>query len=777
MPSNFERKARRKHQTRLTFEPVDQSSSPANMSNTEVRVEIPSKRQRPTPVSSFVGAIDSESEDMLSSAVRNDFSDQDSGITKEIQKLPFKPLPTPAKSSQLPAKLDTSLDELDGSEYEPKSKTRQTRSSYIPSVDSSKKKHRRHTMGLDGTYSSSDGSEPEETLYTPSKKKARTTPMKRIPSKGKAIIIDSDSEDETAITLPTRSTRSSGKKQRHITLDDTSEDEIVKSNTRSSQRRQSSFRNNEALRSSPTVASSSRLRGKKTTVQNRSDSEEDYQRSSPPKRLARLTIPDEEDEDEDDVVLFSPRKQRQQPVIETEEDDDDIRLPSPRKRNPRARVETVEDDSQPVISPLKRGRQAAESDSDTVLSPTKRPRNSGREIEFSSDSDLPSPKTMAANLKRKSKSKTPPRFTRQQKTVRRHRTEKEKTMELMKRRRAGENIDQVTDSSESDEEEEDEDDELQQLSEFDDEESSPEIPAKPTKAAKRKAQPQNSDGEVDTDDFITEDEDGPIGVPDMSLIPLEFTSAAHKPIKEHFKDVVEWMVHNKVNPGFEWKDPVYETAFRKVDAEAGGFADSKFVSTQWTAAFTRAVYARPILELRKLNPGEGIDVLGEAKCEACNHRKHVPTWSIQFKGKAYSKVTLEEIDQESSDDDSDDSNSDSSDSDKASVDEKGQKLLSEDKTWFAGAVCKQNAEHAHTLIHWKWHLNDWVVSRLEEEGECTPAKLAERDKMNAKQRHKYANKIVDRWQAQDIIKTLYKDFKTQKDTARELREQKRGGWK
>jgi hypothetical protein len=112
MPSNFERKARRKHQTRLTFEPVDQSSSPANMSHTEVRVEIPSKRQRPTPVSSFVGAIDSESEDMLSSAVRNDFSDQDSGITKEIQKLPFKPLPTPAKSSQLPAKLDTSLGTL-----------------------------------------------------------------------------------------------------------------------------------------------------------------------------------------------------------------------------------------------------------------------------------------------------------------------------------------------------------------------------------------------------------------------------------------------------------------------------------------------------------------------------------------------------------------------------------------------------------------------------------------------------------------------------------------
>jgi hypothetical protein len=93
------------------------------------------------------------------------------------------------------------------------------------------------------------------------------------------------------------------------------------------------------------------------------------------------------------------------------------------------------------------------------------------------------------------------------------------------------------------------------------------------------------------------------------------------------------------------------------------------------------------------------------------------------------------------------------------------------------SVCKFNAEQAHTLIHWKWHLNDWVVSRLEDEGECTPEKLAERDKMKAKQRHKYANHIVDRWQAQGIIKTLYKDFKSQKDTARELVAQKRGGWK
>jgi hypothetical protein len=49
--------------------------------------------------------------------------------------------------------------------------------------------------------------------------------------------------------------------------------------------------------------------------------------------------------------------------------------------------------------------------------------------------------------------------------------------------------------------------------------------------------------------------------------------------------------------------------------------------------------------------------------------------------------------------------------------------------------------------------------------------------MNAKQRCKYANKIVDRWETEGQVKTLYRDFKSQKDTARELQARARGGWK
>lgn len=120
------------------------------------------------------------------------------------------------------------------------------------------------------------------------------------------------------------------------------------------------------------------------------------------------------------------------------------------------------------------------------------------------------------------------------------------------------------------------------------------------------------------------------------------------------------------------------------DAAYLGFAKSKFVSTQWTAEFTRAVYARPIILISKLAPGEGISALGEAKCEPCNHRNHHPSYALQFTGKPYHKATLEEIDSDSDDPDEEDEDEDGSDSDRASVNSQGMALCSVDKIWMSG---------------------------------------------------------------------------------------------
>ena len=183
----------------------------------------------------------------------------------------------------------------------------------------------------------------------------------------------------------------------------------------------------------------------------------------------------------------------------------------------------------------------------------------------------------------------------------------------------------------------------------------------------------------DDSDFVVEDDEDPLGVPLGLLdIPLKFRHAAHKPMKEHFKDAIEWMVHRKINPAFSRSDEMYLQAFSKLDDEYQGYAKSKFVSSQWTAEFTRAIYARPILIERPCGPGEGYTIDGLPKCDVCNHRKHFPKFAIHFEGKAYHKSTLEEVERQ----DEEDEDSDSDDT--LSVNSNGHSLPAEDKEWFSG---------------------------------------------------------------------------------------------
>lgn len=744
------------------------------MSPAHVRYEPVGKRS--TPASSLQQAANDEEDSddaVLGSAARQKASLKvnvmtGSGKKKNVAKTLFKTLPTPAKSSQ--AGRDHSAETLQNnssSETDIQLPRSIRRSSGFLSAEKKKP-----MTGFDGAVSS-DESVAEKAQFTPSK-------MKRGPNRGagkksknpEVITLDSNSEPEVYLPKPTRS---------HFQV----------SNGQSSKR---------ATRSIPTktTAPKSARRSKPVEL-----SEDEIQlpvltngRGKPqpksparPQRQQKPAFVDIDSEvDDDDPIISSPKRSQRplhKPSRDSESEDDIRSSPVKRRRQIKAaQYDEDEENDEPVISPLKRGRQVVEPDDseDIVASPLKRRRP---DVRPQSDSDdLPSLTELSkrkGNEKGKGKERAgapieppeTPMRTRQAK-ARRHRTAKEKTMELLKRRRAGENIEELT---ESESDEDDDDDDFQKLVEFDDEEGSPEQPKKSSKSKSkvRRQRGDSSDEEAGESDFVTDDADGPLGVPDYAqLMPLEFTQAAHKPLKEHFRDVVEWMVQNKLNPGFTWNDPVYNQAFQKLDNEYLGFADSKFVSTQWTAEFNRAVYARPTILITKLAPGEGINILGEAKCEPCNHRNHHPSFAIQFTGKAYHKATLEEID---SDDEDEEDDEDESDHDKASVNSKGQRLPPMDKIWMSGSVCKQNAEQAHTLIHWRWHLNDWVVGNLEEQGYLRPSKLAAREKLTTNKRMKLANTVVDAWEADKTIKNLYHDFKAQLETARELKAQARGGWK
>jgi hypothetical protein len=215
---------------------------------------------------------------------------------------------------------------------------------------------------------------------------------------------------------------------------------------------------------------------------------------------------------------------------------------------------------------------------------------------------------------------------------------------------------------------------------------------------------------------------------------------------------------------FPQNDPVYEQAFRKLDDEVHGYASSKFSSSAWTPDFTRALWARPLfLE----QPIEGIQ-FADQKCQACNRSGHQPKWQIQFSGPAYYKKDLEEIDQGHSDHQNDSEDGDESDNE--SVNSKGHPIPKEDTVWLVGRFCKANAETAHSLIHWKHALNEWVLETLKTEGHLAPNKLAERDGWKTRRKSDYANGIVDQWEKEGQIKGLYREFKTNLEQARDKKQ-------
>lgn len=391
------------------------------------------------------------------------------------------------------------------------------------------------------------------------------------------------------------------------------------------------------------------------------------------------------DDSDSDAEISNSIQKTLKPHNPTQLDDDSTGSTSlsPSKRLTRVSVSESDDDNEPITSPLKRQRNIAHYALET--SPAKRSRTISTGMEDEDDSDFPSilnatrARTKASQQSRK-KSKglagkdTPTRLTRQQVTTRRHRTEKEKKLELLRRRRAGEKIDQLTDSESSEEERAalyDSQDDHEYLTDFPDEPEDERI--KKTEEPRPKMAHRPADDEsADEDDekFIVEDDDELLGVPTTGLhdIPLEFTHAAHKPLKEHFRDAVEWMVHLKMNPGFNREDPIYTNAFKKLDDEVAGYARSKFVSSAWGEDFSRAIKARPTIQVAELPSADHLH-----KCSACNRSGHPSSFIITLSGAPYHMETLEEVEQD--EDESDGG---------VTVNSQDQELVSEDREWYVG---------------------------------------------------------------------------------------------
>ncbi|KAF2104005.1 hypothetical protein NA57DRAFT_50857 [Rhizodiscina lignyota] len=260
----------------------------------------------------------------------------------------------------------------------------------------------------------------------------------------------------------------------------------------------------------------------------------------------------------------------------------------------------------------------------------------------------------------------------------------------------------------------------------------------------------------DDEGFVVEDEDEPIGVPTDLALPLQFSHLSRAKGKDLFKYAIEWMVQKKINPAFAITDEVYDLAFRKLNDEAKGLAGSKFVSAAWKLEFTRSLNSRPEIVIHHTG-ADGIN-----HCEACGRRGHPATYEITFHGNPYNRETLEDVENE------DDSDADD-DEERETYDHIGNVIPPPSTVYHVGQFCMRNAQTGHTLHHWKFHLYEWVVKYLQGSGHLTPEKIVERDSWNTKKRRQYANGVTDEMEQIGEIKSLYQNFRSEIEVAREAR--------
>lgn len=249
------------------------------------------------------------------------------------------------------------------------------------------------------------------------------------------------------------------------------------------------------------------------------------------------------------------------------------------------------------------------------------------------------------------------------------RSSRQKQLELLRRRRAGEKVenDNIVSAEEDDEEAR-----PSKYSEINNTFGTGYFDAPDSSSSEAAASIVAPDEDLDADDSSFVEDDGELGVP--VNVPFEFSRHRTKHTRDCFRDVIEWMVHSKLNPAFPRNDDLYRFAFTKVSDEVVGRAGSQLMSSVWNADFLNTLRARPHLSVTGYPTDEC------RTCDACNRSGHPASSDLKFSGKPYSDETLEPLDESDSDSDS----SGGSSSNGADRDREGRTLPSEDKHYYLG---------------------------------------------------------------------------------------------
>ncbi|KAJ5351393.1 hypothetical protein N7452_000367 [Penicillium brevicompactum] len=456
--------------------------------------------------------------------------------------------------------------------------------------------------------------------------------------------------------------------------------------------------------------------------------------------------------DDDEPVVASARKRtkpaqlaRTSPSLSSEDENEIVAPSTARKRRTRNPIDVKESDDsdQPVASsPMKRLRRGPEIDN-AQLPHT--PRHTSKQSKLDIEEDL-------VDLQDSVVKDTRTRG----RNVESARDKRLKQLEVLRRRRAG-----LKEQSEDDAEEDAEGTSGSDIEEVMNR-------ASPSGQGLWKHHDENSDVEstIDPnedldryeDDFVLEDDKDDLGVP-TEEIPFEFTRHAYKQPKEYFRDVIGWMVHNKLNPAFPRSDAMYEMAFMKLEDEVKGRAGSQLISSVWTPGFVYSLQARPHMDVSAYPTEEN------HSCDACRRSGHPASADMRLFGKPYSLQTLEPLNDDDDSDSNDDSNKSTNDGNDR--DRNGHVIPDEHVHFYLGKQCKSRAVLAHTLTHWRHHLNEWVIDHLDRIGLMDDDEVLKRNNLSIKRRTRHANQVLDRMVFTGEVDKLWRDFHLNLKSARE----------
>jgi hypothetical protein len=254
---------------------------------------------------------------------------------------------------------------------------------------------------------------------------------------------------------------------------------------------------------------------------------------------------------------------------------------------------------------------------------------------------------------------------------------------------------------------------------------------------------EQADQDEYEDDFL-DDEDMEDDLEDvLAQRPIQFTKWAHTDLEQLFSHAIEWLIQNKINPGFDRNADIYTETWRRLNNEILGMAESKFKSSSWVRDFIVSLESRPIMEeTHEYAEDTGSD------CQACNRSRHPATYKVALKGKPYDPKSLEPLEPDEAE---------YYDYDRDVKDRE----VPHEREWFLGKTCFDNAKNAHLLEHWRYSLNVAVMDQLKESGVFKHKRIVERSDWSVIQKTRYTREVMDVWEKDGVNRDfwgLYTDF-------------------